>query len=600
MKLCTIIIISLLLSLASPSHAGLFLPDQKSAQKSYKEKNYDRAYKHWKALEPYENPKTYLGLGKLHMRGLGVEQDYKIALQYFMKAAEQNNKQAQYEIAYAYEKGRGVTKNIDKAQQWYAISATNGYTRAEKKLAALNADYEPVAFQKEKKENYKIDTSIRSQFVVEDNLSLDNNKDGSSALITEGQIRTTYEPIEDLRLHTQIRAVSSIGNARSNDDDYEETDNENFVEVRQAWFEKKNLMGHAPLSLKAGRQRFREERGNWWNRDLDAVKISYNSSLTSGFLAMGQNLSKYRLGSNNDLEKDEKERLRFLGEASHQISKDHALQARFLYEYDHSNTPIVGQLFNVKDRDDTDYNILWSGLRATGYLSPLVNHNIKKIKYIADIATAIGTEEIVLSQSTATSNIRSFSAVNERDVLGWAFDGRLEAYLDLPYDPIFIFGYTYASGDDGSGTNNAFRQAGLESNTSLYPENRVATSLRQYGEVLRPELSNIHILNMGVNFPIWDKGDLNLHYYSYWRDNNKTGLLSNGIDQNLIGNDHHIGQAFDISTNYSLDDLLQKSFNTIRKANLRLKLGSFYSGQAYGSNKNELAFKGTAEIKVKF
>lgn len=35
-------------------------------------------------------------------------------------------------------------------------------------------------------------------------------------------------------------------------------------------------------------------------------------------------------------------------------------------------------------------------------------------------------------------------------------------------------------------------------------------------------------------------------------------------------------------------------------ANLRLKLGSFYSGNAYGVNESELAIRGTAEVNIKF
>lgn len=583
------------------AQAKVIIPDLKTAQTAYKNKNYDLAFQHWEALKSYDEPKAYLGLGKLYARGLGVQKDEKKALLYFMKAAEQANKQAQYEIARAYEKGRGVNQDIDKAQQWYAISAAQGYQQAQESLSRLNSDYMPNTQPKEKiKSNTKITGSVRTQFVTENNLDLTDRDSNSNALITQGQIRATYTPLQDVRLHVQGRAVNTIGNASSNEDDFDETMDDNFVEMRQAWIEKKNLAGITPLSLKAGRQRFKEDRRNWWNNDLDAVRLSYNSTLSSGFLALGQNFSKYRVGTDNNLEKDEEERLRFFGQATHRYTKNHTAEFRFLYEHDHSNTPRIGNLIGTDDRDETDYNILWTGLRGHGALPASAFPNISKLRYVADIMTAIGTEDVASTTSASNPDLRQISAVQERDVFGWAFDSRLEASLNMPYDPTFILGYIYASGDNGSGSNSAFRQTGLESNTSFFPDGRVQSSLRQYGEVLRPELSNLHILNMGVNVPFFKNGDLNFHYYSYWRANDKTGLLSNGIDQRLSNKGNHIGQALDVSTNYNIDALLQKSLSNIKKANLRLKLGSFYSGDAYGTNENELAVRGTAEINIKF
>ncbi len=589
----------LILSLSQISHAQFFNPDLKTAQKAYKNEDYQTAFKHWKALENYNEQKAYLGLGRLYARGLGVETDHKKALQYFMKAAKQNNEKAQYEIAYAYEKGRGVEKNQDKAQQWYAISAAQGYKRAENRLEKLNESYIASSIRQKSKNNYKIRSILRSQLVVEDNLSLGESNDSSSALISQGQITATYDPIKDIRLKVQARAVGTIGSASSNDDNFENMTDSNFAEIRQASFKKQNLFDITPLSVEIGRQRFRETRGNWWNDDLDAIKLIYDTTLSSAFLALGQNFSKYRVGSDDNLERDEKNRLRFLGELSYNYKPNHLAQIRFLYENDYSNTPAVNDFISTTDRDEIDHNLLWVGLRGEGKISSFSNAIISNLKYHTDLMGVVGTEDSITT-SFATAATRRVTSQDERNVAGLAFDGRLEAQLNHQYSPTFILGYAYGSGDDGNGTNNAFRQTGLESNTSLFPNDRVASSLRQYGEVLRPELSNIHILNLGLNFPLFNQGDLNLHYYSYWRDNNDTGLLSNGLDQNLSNSSSHIGQSLDISANYPLDQIFKSQLPQIRSSLLRLKFGSFYSGQAYGTNENELALKTTAEVSIKF
>lgn len=580
--------------------ANFFNPDLKTAQEAYKKNDFKTAFKHWKALEEYDYNAAYLGLGKLYARGLGIDQNHKKALLYFMKAAEQNNEKAQYEIGYAYEKGRGIEKNEDKAQQWYAISAAQGYQRAKNRLAALNDTYIAPIQTKEDDENYKLKTILKSQIVNEDNLSLGSKKNSSTALINQAQITASYDPIQDIRLQVQVRAVNTIGSAFANDDDFENSMDSNFVELRQASIKKKNLFNAAPLSLEVGRQRFREERSNWWNDDLDAIRLSYDTTLSSAFLAIGQNFSKYRIGTDNNLEKDEQDRLRLFGEASYQYAPQHSAQLRFLYENDYSKKLSINDFVSTNDRDDIDHNLFWSGIRATGDLTAPTYLNIKRLSYHSDIMSLMGTENATSTTRTSANDVRRVNAVNDRDVMAWAFDGRLEAQFDHINSPTLILGYSYASGDDGRGTNTAFRQTGLESNTSLFPEDRATSSLRQYGEVLRPELSNLHILNIGMNFPLFNEGDLNFHYYSYWRDNTSTGLLSNGIDNNLTGNGYHIGQAFDISANYPLDYFFKDRFSKISGSQLRLKMGSFYSGEAYGANQNELALKTTAEVSVKF
>lgn len=68
---------------------------------------------------------------------------------------------------------------------------------------------------------------------------------------------------------------------------------------------------------------------------------------------------------------------------------------------------------------------------------------------------------------------------------------------DLPMRPRLVLGYAYGSGDDkpDDGVDRRFRQTGLQSN-----EARLGglTKRKIYGEVLDPELSNLHVVSAGV------------------------------------------------------------------------------------------------------
>jgi len=64
---------------------------------------------------------------------MGVDQDYKMAFEYYNKAAEQNVANALNNIGFLYEKGLGVEKNYKLALEYYAKASNQ-------KLSSVHAD----------------------------------------------------------------------------------------------------------------------------------------------------------------------------------------------------------------------------------------------------------------------------------------------------------------------------------------------------------------------------------------------------------------------------------------------------------------------------
>jgi TPR repeat protein len=50
------------------------------------------------------------------------------------KAAEQGHAEAQYNLGFCYEKGKGVKQNYEKAEEWYRKAAAQGHEKAIKKV----------------------------------------------------------------------------------------------------------------------------------------------------------------------------------------------------------------------------------------------------------------------------------------------------------------------------------------------------------------------------------------------------------------------------------------------------------------------------------
>lgn len=56
----------------------------------------------------------------------GVPKDMGVAVQCYLKAADQGNPFGQNRLAAMYEHGKGVPKNDQEAQKWYALAAAQG------------------------------------------------------------------------------------------------------------------------------------------------------------------------------------------------------------------------------------------------------------------------------------------------------------------------------------------------------------------------------------------------------------------------------------------------------------------------------------------
>lgn len=62
--------------------------------------------------------------------------EFKEAIPYLNEAASRGNAKALYSLGYMYENGEGVDKDIDKAKEYYQLSAEKGHKKA--KLALKN------------------------------------------------------------------------------------------------------------------------------------------------------------------------------------------------------------------------------------------------------------------------------------------------------------------------------------------------------------------------------------------------------------------------------------------------------------------------------
>ena len=78
-------------ALVQPVAAQSFKPDNEAGWKAYKQKDYATALRHFRPLSEQGNVPAHYCLGRMHLYGEGVTQDYKQALHWYRKTAKQGD-----------------------------------------------------------------------------------------------------------------------------------------------------------------------------------------------------------------------------------------------------------------------------------------------------------------------------------------------------------------------------------------------------------------------------------------------------------------------------------------------------------------------------
>jgi TPR repeat protein len=108
---------------ATADHAG----DMYSKGNTYwHEKDYKQALKWYaRAANNGHLPAIYK-VALMHDRGLGTKLNTRMAFRWYKKAAVMKYHPAQYQLGHIYAKGRGVKRDTIKAYMWYNLAASSG------------------------------------------------------------------------------------------------------------------------------------------------------------------------------------------------------------------------------------------------------------------------------------------------------------------------------------------------------------------------------------------------------------------------------------------------------------------------------------------
>ena len=353
------------------------------------------------------------------------------------------------------------------------------------------------------------------------------------------------------------------------------------AELDSLWYLKTRL-GGTPLAAQVGRQKMQDRRNWWWNDNIDAARLHYFGPKVTGFAGVGT-VESFRLSTRERLDPEEKHLLRTFGTVEWEWTDRNTLSAFVLHQNDRSSRYAPGEVIDRSQADKQDASLTWIGARARGCIKPKVP---RRICYWGDIAQVRGTELTYTFQRAGVGS-DSVTRVVSRSVAGWGYDGGVSIELPVAIRPYLTLGYARGSGDPAGtpGHNGAFRQTGLHNNDGKY---RGLTRFRYYGEVLRPDLSNIAIGTVALGVPVGQHSWVETIWHRYRQPNADNAIAGSRLNRNPDGIDPRLGDELDVVISH------RPPSGWV----FELTGGVFRAGPAFGSQVDSVA--GLAELKIDY
>lgn len=324
--------------------------------------------------------------------------------------------------------------------------------------------------------------------------------------------------------------------------------------------------------LRVGRSEFASESDwwVWWDDELDAVSLTSVYGNFEGFVALAEEQARENTGHDFiDPEIDGLRRL--LMSLAWEFTADHSLVFYYLDQTDNSRSFSPGDLEDRRKTDEEDADLTWRGI---SYLGEFDLDGVGVIEIELHAARVSGRETVYAFDDP----VNGLSAVTEKRVSRVSGSARS---FRLGWSPADWHNWTFmlggARGDGDSNPDNrrnkAFRQTGLQGDSG------------SFGELYRPELSNLEIGMVGVAWRIKPMAGVSLSHFRYRQSRRSDEMRDVSIELDPSGAHRDLGCETDlvltIETRHGMELVLTAA---------RFDPGAGY-GKSVGKSANYLAIE---------
>ena len=395
---------------------------------------------------------------------------------------------------------------------------------------------------------------------------------GDWSAYTMGQAVTATDTIQT----DTLQEDNASADGDDNSDDGRERD-DSYLALREFWVDYAGLTQYPGEHLRFGRQRLRDDSGQWQDTNIEALNWTFDTTLLRAHAGVAQRFSEYRTDL-TELAPEDKDRTHFFGDISTQWAPNHWVGLRLHHADDSGHLKDAGEEIDSLDKTYTG-DLTWVGIEATG---DAYNYRSQMpLNYWASATWLTGNRDRLTS--SAVDGERVATGKQSGDVNAYGVDLGLRWNIDEQWKT--GIGYARGSGGGKDGEDQ-FQQTGLESNRSNFTGTR--SRVHRFGEAFRGELSNLQDATLFGSWQLREDYDASLVYHKFWRVDGDSDIGNSGITAPMVNDSKDVGQEVDlVVTKYFKQGLLPASMSQAidePSALIRFRGGVFKPGDAYGSH----------------
>lgn len=429
---------------------------------------------------------------------------------------------------------------------------------------------------------------------------------GNWSAYAQAQLVTATDIIET----DQVQSTSQA-NSQGNDSNDGRKAKKSYAGLREFWVGYHGLFTPYPgEQLKFGRQRLRNDDGEWRDTNIEALNWDFDTTLLRAHAGVAERFSEYRTDL-TELAPADKDRLHVYGDAYYQWKPSQWVGLRAHHTHDDGKLRQAGSIVDTDDKTSNG-DLTWLGVDAN---SDAYNyHNTNQFNYWANATWLTGNRHSLAKHTDTVSGESISDGHTSGDVNAWATDLGVRFRLD----PMWQVGGAYARGSGGGGSDGSknYEQNGLQSNRSTFTGTR--TSVQRFGEAFRGELGNVQDATAFGTWQLRDEYDASLIYHKFWRVNGNQRIGSNSVDAlvdadgdantlqtaALKDGEKDLGQEMDlVVTKYFKTGFLPASISQYSdepSALVRFRGGVFKAGNAYGKGVDTYMHRAFVDVIWRF
>lgn len=357
---------------------------------------------------------------------------------------------------------------------------------------------------------------------------------------------------------------------------------ESYARLRELWFEFNGFTSYPGEVLRIGLQRLRDPDGQWFDRNIEAVRWIFDTTLLQGHVGAAESFLTWR-SDESDPESNLRDRTYVFGGLGTQWAAGHFLGTRVVHAADHGD-PEAELASDARDPKRSERALTWVDLYLhNGYYQPSAQPGWL---YWADASVLLGTRETYTAATLTSPATRE-----EHDVRAWAWDLGLR-WRPTPA-PVQLGGaYAFGSGSDLGDQEHRYEQTGLHSNRSRFTGAR--TQIDRFNGAFQAELSNLHAASAYISIPQahWDTS---LVYTKFARHRAGEPVITDGVAIQPEPGRKVLGDGLDLVVAYYFPNPIGRGRSTVTamqeddnlRSNIRLRASGFKPGPAYADDADD-------------